>query len=132
MRETAKLLGVCLDTVRRHLRAGQIPGRRAGRDWRVPERAVLAKMGLVDSDKDAKDWDAADEEKLVRPEGAVRVQALVAAGVGAGLPGSDAGVQAEAARKQIRALVQQAAHHADLSWRNTQRLLAELDDLLQT
>jgi len=100
VREAAQLLGLCLDSVRRQLRAGKLQGVRVGRDLRVPERVLLAQLGL-----------AARNDEL--PVG------LAPAPLPNGMT-----------RQEIKTLVHKAAQHADLSHRNTQRLLAELDDLL--
>lgn len=39
--EAAELLGVDRDVVERELRAGVLPGRKVGRRWRLPRRALL-------------------------------------------------------------------------------------------
>ncbi len=43
VREGQKLIGLYLDSVRRQLRAGKLQGMRVGRDWRIPERVLLAR-----------------------------------------------------------------------------------------
>lgn len=40
--EAAELLGVSAETVKRHLRAGRLPGRKVGRLWRVSRAALDA------------------------------------------------------------------------------------------
>jgi excisionase family DNA binding protein len=43
VREVARRLSVCSETVRRQLRTGELPGKKIGRDWRVnPDEIVLA------------------------------------------------------------------------------------------
>jgi excisionase family DNA binding protein len=42
VRETAEIRGCCLDTVRRDLREGKMPGVKTGRNWRVPESQLMS------------------------------------------------------------------------------------------
>lgn len=46
VRETAEIMGWCLDSVRRKLRSGEMPGVRLGRSWRVPESQLAAFVGV--------------------------------------------------------------------------------------
>jgi excisionase family DNA binding protein len=39
--EAAKVLGVCIRTVRRHILRGELRGRMVGRYWRIPESALV-------------------------------------------------------------------------------------------
>lgn len=127
--QTAQVLGLCVDSVRRHLRSGKLPGVRIGRSWRVSETVLSAHLGmttvgfarsLVESEKNSAQTNAdatgVEQEQL-------RNRALI--------PASD-GLQVGFTHERLTIVVQRAAHHADLSQRATQRLLAELDDLLQT
>ena len=45
--EAAKSLGLCIDSVRRHLRSGKLEGVRVGGSWRVPESKLMAQLGLL-------------------------------------------------------------------------------------
>lgn len=41
VKQTARFLGTCDTTVRRHLQRGLIPGRKMGRDWLVNGERLL-------------------------------------------------------------------------------------------
>ena len=45
--EAAQSLGLCIDSVRRHLRSGKLQGVRVGGAWRVPESKLMAQLGLL-------------------------------------------------------------------------------------
>ena len=45
--EAAQSLGLCIDSVRRHLRSGKLEGVRVGGAWRVPESKLMAQLGLL-------------------------------------------------------------------------------------
>ena len=45
--EAARSLGLCIDSVRRHLRSGKLEGVRVGGAWRVPESKLMAQLGLL-------------------------------------------------------------------------------------
>ena len=45
--EAANSLGLCIDSVRRHLRSGKLEGVRVGGAWRVPESKLMAQLGLL-------------------------------------------------------------------------------------
>lgn len=135
VRETAKILGLCLDSVRHHLRSGQLPGVRVGRSWRVPERVLLAQLGLatmalgapvVEMETDPKKRSTLRQVVGVFPAPSITSDADTASSQAVSI----SGLETKAMRERTRNLVVQAAHHADLSQRATQRLLAELDDLL--
>lgn len=53
--EAADLLGLGLETVKRHLRAGRLPGKKVGRLWRVSRAALDAHLAaeLADSGPEA-------------------------------------------------------------------------------
>jgi excisionase family DNA binding protein len=40
--EVARMLGICVDEVRRKIKAGQLEARKAGSEWRIEESAVRA------------------------------------------------------------------------------------------
>ena len=120
VRETAKILGRCQDTVRRHLRSARLSGVRVGRIWRVPAsglptNGLVAQSGLIPLSDDMMEpnQEAASGEESAQPL--------------TPRSGSDADLKSE----QTMALVEKAAHHADLSQRARQRLLAELEDLFE-
>ena len=47
VREAARALGMCTDSVRRHLRSGKLQGVRVGGGWRVPESKLALQLGLI-------------------------------------------------------------------------------------
>ncbi len=47
VKEAASLLGLCVDSVRRHLRSGKLQGVRVGGGWRVPESKLAVQLGLL-------------------------------------------------------------------------------------
>lgn len=59
--EAADLLGLGLETTKRHLRAGRLPGRKVGRLWRVSREALDA---FIASDQGAPEAD--QEEPTAR------------------------------------------------------------------
>lgn len=122
VRETAKILGLCLDSVRHHLRSGQLQGVRVGGSWRVPEKVLLVQLGLATLSAGAPPVEVEKETKRRSSKQALSI---------AHEPERTASLPSEMSRRQMRDLVEQAAAHADLSKRATQRLLAEWDDLLQ-
>ena len=42
--QAARLLQVSQETIRRHLKAGLIPGWKVGRQWRISRRVILSKL----------------------------------------------------------------------------------------
>lgn len=133
VREAAQLLGLCLDSVRRQLRSGKLPGVRVGRGWRVPERVLMAQLGLMAPMLGAS---SVEEEEKKIPQLRAQKPGFVVPAPADSEPRTDFRTPQKAsngnvAREQTKALVEQAAQHADLSKRATERLLAELDDLLQ-
>lgn len=121
VRETAQILGLCQASVRHHLRSGQLQGARVGGSWRVSEKVLLAQLGLATLSGSAGAVEVEETEN--RPS----KHAFTLANE----PEEPASLQPETARRQMRDLVAQAAAHASLSKNTTQRLLAELDDLLE-
>ena len=47
VKEAARSLGLCVDSVRRHLRSGKLQGVRVGGGWRVPESKLAIQLGLL-------------------------------------------------------------------------------------
>lgn len=47
VKEAASSLGLCVDSVRRHLRSGKLQGVRVGGGWRVPESKLAIQLGLL-------------------------------------------------------------------------------------
>ena len=47
VKEAARSLGLCVDSVRRHLRSGKLQGVRVGGGWRVPESKLAVQLGLL-------------------------------------------------------------------------------------
>ena len=47
--EAAQVLSVCIDTVRRYLRAGKLHGRRLGKGYRIPESELLRLLRAEES-----------------------------------------------------------------------------------
>lgn len=43
--ETAEALNVCIDSVRRYLRAGKLRGTKLGKEWRIPESELTRLAG---------------------------------------------------------------------------------------
>lgn len=70
--QAARVAEVAPDTLRRHIRKGNLPARKAGRDWRVTEAAALkfkrtkpragAPVGNRYAAKEHKNGGAADAE----------------------------------------------------------------------
>lgn len=126
MREAAQLLGLCLDSVRRQLRSGKLPGVRVGRDWRVPERVLLAQMGLISPMLGAS---GVEMEEGKNNQLSLSKSAIVSSTLAVNEPEAEFS-DVKIAREQTKILVEQAASQAELSERATKRLLAELDNLL--
>jgi excisionase family DNA binding protein len=56
--ETAEILKVAPETVRRLLRSGRLRGVKVGRSWRIPERAIEDFAGLPSTDTITSDGSA--------------------------------------------------------------------------
>lgn len=146
--ETAQALGLCLDSVRRHLRSGKLPGVRVGRNWRVPESRLAAHLGVVLPEAPV---NRVDTSQTVWPQ-KLRIKSGTHAITTAGSPkvqirptsaryGSaynddenevvDALLRTGPAREQVLDLVRQAAGSADLAPEDAQRLLGEIGQLLR-
>lgn len=146
--ETAEALGLCLDSVRRHLRSGKLPGVRVGRNWRVPESRLAAHLGVTLPKAPV---DEIDASQPVWPQ-KLRIRSGSHVMTTAGSPktqirpaavryGSayndeenevvDALLRTGPAREQVLDLVRQAAGSADLAPDDAQRLLGEIGQLLR-
>ena len=139
--EAAQILGLCLDSVRRHLRSGKLSGIRVGRKWRITESQLASYLGL-------------DARKLVLPSEVAGAPGECAESVDPASPESSsspcgseawAGVKdisdtneviglllrTSTGRTRLAALVRFAAERQHLRLESTQRILHELDLLLQ-
>lgn len=145
--ETAQALGLCLDSVRRHLRSGRLQGVRVGRSWRIPQRNLLTQLGVSvaalglggveDADSRTRFMGSSGDNRSP-----VAVLSLGSSGESAPsfIPQSTARqpdedvalalLKSDPLRGRVRALLAQTADAADLSARSVERLLAELDDVL--
>ncbi|RYG68754.1 DNA-binding protein [bacterium] len=147
VRETAQVLGLCLDSVRRHLRSGKMPGVRVGRNWRIPESQLSVYMGIAKDEEqtfhsakfDRSGHELSDSSRVsdkalyyrdgsrASTRGAVKTEAR---------NGQDSNEVVEAllrthpARARIMSLVKEAASGADFAPDDAQHLLRELNELL--
>lgn len=51
VKQLAKDLACCQETVRRMLRAGEIPGVKVGKDWRVDQQQAIAALSQPNGSK---------------------------------------------------------------------------------
>jgi excisionase family DNA binding protein len=127
VRETAKIMGWCLDSVRRHLRSGQMPGVRLGRNWRVPESQLAAYIGLGKSEFDTP---VVSTGSYTPAPG--RPKTTVAATQSEGDSEIiEALLRTSAMRSQVLQLVQTAMKNTDASPEVAQQTLKELNILLR-
>lgn len=121
--ETAKILGLCLDSVRRHLRSGLLPGVRVGRNWRIAESHLAAYLGVESLDANA--------APRVQPEVRAKPSRPKARPQEKGDEVVSPLLRTAPVRAQIIDLVEQAAVNADLPTHTTQLLLLDLDTRLR-
>jgi excisionase family DNA binding protein len=136
VRETAQVLGLCLDSVRRHLRSGKMPGVRVGRNWRIPESQLSVYMGIASDEDQTYHTEKSVTPKTNNRSGYTRENA----GRGAARAEAESSPENEVvealfrthpARTKIMALVKDAASGAEFSPDEAQHLLKELNHLLR-
>jgi excisionase family DNA binding protein len=135
VRETAQVLGLCLDSVRRHLRSGKMPGVRVGRNWRIPESQLSVYMGIANDEDQTYHTEKSVSPKISNRSGYVRENVGRAARAEAESSPENEVVEAlfrtHPARTKIMSLVKDAASGADFSSDEAQHLLKELNHLLR-
>lgn len=149
VRETAEVLGLCLDSVRRHLRSGKMPGVRVGRNWRIPESQLSAYMGLAREEEQtyhASRYDrgghstdmseptrVSDKAMYYREDSRTGRTATARAENRTTQEGNEvieALLRTHPARARVMSLVKEAASGADFAPNEAQHLLRELNELL--
>ncbi|RYG75194.1 DNA-binding protein [bacterium] len=127
VRETAEIMGWCLDSVRRKLRSGELPGVRLGRNWRVPESQLASFIG-VDHIGVSSDVEVTYENKPVRA-GRKKSDSVNIADPETEVV--DALLKTEAAQHQVLELVRQALDNTEISPKVARQTLIELGDMLR-
>jgi excisionase family DNA binding protein len=150
VRETAQVLGLCLDSVRRHLRSGKMPGVRVGRNWRIPESQLSVYMGIAREDEQTfhstrpdrnshgsdsvEPARVSDKALYYRDDSRGAGRSSAARSESKSGPDSNEVVEAllrtHPARARIMSLVKEAASGADFAPDDAQHLLRELNELL--
>ncbi len=131
--EAAKSLGMCIDSVRRHLRSGKLEGVRVGGAWRVPESKLMAQLGLLGAMMaPGATMEAPEDEQAHR---APRMAKVVEAPQKTGAAAWSAGemdlvatlLRTPAARARVLELVEAAALEAQIGAPNRARLASEVE-----
>lgn len=118
--ETAHILGLCLDSVRRHLRDGKMPGVRVGRQWRITHSQLAAYMG-VEALPSPPLQPALTESSEAEPTIDIRGHNEVLAPL----------LRTAPVRAQVLAIVEQATINTNLRPKKAHYLLDDLDILLR-
>lgn len=130
VRETAEIMGWCLDSVRRKLRSGEIPGVRLGRNWRIPESQLAAFIGVENIGIAVPEAppvaNATYSSTRDRKGGSVIKNADEEIEV------VDALLRTEAGSEQVLELVRRALKNAEVSPKTARQTLNELSDLLRS
>jgi excisionase family DNA binding protein len=131
VRETAEIMGWCLDSVRRKLRSGELPGVRLGRNWRVSESQLASYIGV---DNIGTSGDRASEVSVVSEPRSTAQHKRVSLPVEDEMDTEvvDALLRTAPARGQVLELVRKALVNSDVSPRRARQTLEELADLLRT
>jgi excisionase family DNA binding protein len=131
VRETAEIMGWCLDSVRRKLRSGDLPGVRLGRNWRVPESQLAAYIG-VENIGTAPDDDFGMSGGAKSSAGIEHPRTYLPVGDDVDTEVVDALLRTAPARGQVLDLVRQALVNTEVSPKMARQTLNELADLLRT
>jgi excisionase family DNA binding protein len=130
VRETAQIMGWCLDSVRRKLRSGEMPGVRLGRNWRIPESHLASYIG-VDQIGTSLEESPADARGQGRPRSKSASRLESAPTLDANTELIEALLRTGAARDQILKIVKTALTNSEVSPESTRRTLQELRSLLR-
>jgi excisionase family DNA binding protein len=130
VRETAQIMGWCLDSVRRKLRSGEMPGVRLGRNWRIPESQLAAFIGVGTI---GTSFEETSDNSTGQGRPHSRAVSLLesASDTDANTEVIQALLRTGAARDQILKLVKTALNNSDVSPESSRRTLQELRSLMR-
>lgn len=128
VKEAAASLGLCVDSVRRHLRSGKLQGVRVGGGWRVPESKLAVQLGLLSVAALPVLDVVEDDHKHIGPKSAL----VTTQTKDAGNELLDTILETRTARVRVLQLVEAAAIAADIPSSARAQLARELEFSLNT